>query len=190
MSKRTIFIKNMVCDRCILAIKYVLENQDLTALSVNMGSVEFMHDLSDEQKENFSKAVERLGFELIEDRKGRIIENIKQIIIDLVTGMDALSELKLSSFFSKALHYDYNYLSSLFSAVEGITLEQYLIQQKVEKAKELMIYDELNMSEISDKLGYSSLAHFSGQFKKITGLTPSNFKRQRDTRQRKSLDKL
>src|SRR5690606_8974309 len=125
-------------------------------------------------------SLENLGFERIDDRKGRLIENIKKVVLEVIHG-NKLQKQKYnwSVILSEKLHYDYNYLSGLFSSVEGITLEQYIIRQKTERAKELLFYDELTLTEIADLLGYSSVAHLSGQFKKVTGFTPSQFKKMK-----------
>ena len=136
------------------------------------------------------EGIEPLGFELIDDRKSRIIESIKNLIIALVHQTDEFSKIKISDYLRDNLRYDYNYLSNLFSSVEAVTIEQFWINQRIEKAKELLLYDELNLTEISHRLGYSSLAHLSRQFKKVTGLTPSHFKRLKDANGRRSLDKV
>lgn len=190
MCLRKIFIKNMVCDRCIKVMKDILKSLDLRPLIVRLGTIEFEDCMNNEQKERLRLRVEAQGFEIIEDRKSRLVENIKKLIINFVNEQDGELSIKLSTYLADALHYDYNYLSNLFSSIEGVTVEQYLIKQKIEKAKELLIYDEISLTEIAYRLSYSSLAHMSGQFKRVTGLTPSYFKKLRDTKRRKSLDKL
>ena len=186
-----IFIKNMVCDRCKLVIKSIFQDLHLSPLSVEMGEVDFGEKiLSAAQIREIDKAITPFGFELIDDRKGRLVEKIKKSIIDLIRNRDEESTVKLSDYLQQQMHRDYSSLSHLFSSLEGTTIEQYLINQKIEKIKELIIYDELNLGQIAARLGYSSLAHLSGQFKKVTGLTPSHFKRLRDSRQRLPLDKL
>lgn len=181
----------MVCDRCILAIKSIIQDMDLTPVSIVLGEVDFgAQQLSTQQLLTFQNRIEVLGFELINDKKSRLIENIKKVIIERVNNYEELHRNKLSDYLADKLHHDYNYLSNLFSSVEGITIEQYQIHQKIEKTKELLIYEELSLTEISYRLGYSSLAHLSRQFKKVTGLTPSHFKQLRDARQRQPLDKV
>jgi YesN/AraC family two-component response regulator len=130
-----------------------------------------------------------LGFQVIDDKKSRMIEKIKNVIIDLVHHQDNDAKTNLSDVLSDALHHDYNYLSNLFSDIEGTTIEKYFIAQKVEKIKELLVYDELSLSEIADRMNYSSVAYLSNQFKKVTGLTPSHFKQIREDK-RKPLDKV
>ncbi len=191
LSTMKILIKNMVCDRCNLAIKDVLAELDLTAKSVQLGEVDLGEaKLEDEQLEQFREKIEALGFELINDKKTQLIENIKKAVITLVQAPEPAEKIKLSEYLSNRLFHDYTHLSNLFSTVEGVTIEQYFINQKIEKTRELLVYDELTLTEIADRLGYSSVAHLSRQFKKVTGMTPSQFKQLRDGRQRQSLDKV
>ena len=186
-----ILIKNMVCDRCNLAIKDVLADLELTARSVQLGEVDLGEArLEGEQFEQFRERIEALGFELINDKKTQLIENIKKAVITLVQAPEPAEKVKLSEYLSNRLFHDYTHLSNLFSTVEGVTIEQYYINQKIEKTRELLVYDELTLTEIADRLGYSSVAHLSRQFKKVTGMTPSQFKQLRDGRQRQSLDKV
>jgi AraC-like DNA-binding protein len=145
--------------------------------------------LSDEQKEKVRAAIEPLGFELIDDRKSRIIEKIKNVIIDLVHRKNSHLQTNLSDMLSEELNHDYSYLSNLFSEVEGTTIEKYFIAQKIEKVKELLVYDELSLSEIAYRLNYSSVAYLSNQFKRVTGLTPGHFKQIREIK-RKPLDEV
>ncbi len=189
----TITIKNMVCDRCIQVVKQELEALGLNPKNVSLGEVELMQEhLSQEELNRIDAALNKAGFERIDDRKSRLIETMKKKIIDMIHHSDELQlRVNWSDILAEALHYDYNYLSNLFSSVEGITLEQYIIRQKIEKVKELLFYDELTLSEIANRLGYSSLAHLSGQFKKITGFTPSELKKSRYiSLTRKPLDKI
>ena len=182
----------MVCPRCITAVAQVLEKTGITAAKVSLGEVVLNEDLTEAQQHDLDASLLTLGFERIDDRKARLIESIKAKIISTIFS-DGPIDLKSnwSSVLSEALHYEYNYLSSLFSSVEGTTLEQYIIHQKIERAKELLIYNELTLSEIGQQLGYSSVAHLSNQFKKITGLTPSALKRASAKDQnRKSIDRL
>lgn len=186
-----LYIKNMVCDRCKLAVNQVLDEMALKPLSVQLGEVDLGEtELEDARLNDFRQRIEALGFELINDRKSRLIESIKKHIIALVREHEQLEKVRLSDYLGEQLHHDYTYLSNLFSAVEGVTIEQYFIHQKIERAKELLVYDELSLTEIAYTLGYSSLAHLSRQFKKVTGMTPTQFRRLRDPRQRQPLDKL
>lgn len=185
----TIFIKNMVCDRCIMVVQNELEKLGLDAKNIKLGEVILSKEITSLEKENLSKTLEPLGFEVIDDKKGRIIEKIKNIIIDLVHHQDSDVKTNLSDVLSDKSHHDYNYLSNLFSEVEGTTIEKYFIAQKVEKVKELLVYDELSLSEIANRLNYSSVAYLSNQFKKVTGLTPSHFKQIKEDK-RKPLDKV
>ena len=185
----TIFIKNMVCDRCIMVVQNELEKLGLDAKNIKLGEVILSKEITSLEKENLSKTLEPLGFEVIDDKKGRIIEKIKNIIIDLVHHQDSDVKTNISDVLSDKLHHDYNYLSNMFSEVEGTTIEKYFIAQKVEKVKELLVYDELSLSEIANRLNYSSVAYLSNQFKKVTGLTPSHFKQIKEDK-RKPLDKV
>ncbi|EFK35883.1 transcriptional regulator, AraC family [Chryseobacterium gleum ATCC 35910] len=179
----------MVCDRCIMVVQNELEKLGLDAKNIKLGEVILSKEITSLEKENLSKTLEPLGFEVIDDKKGRIIEKIKNIIIDLVHHQDSDVKTNLSDVLSDKLHHDYNYLSNLFSEVEGTTIEKYFIAQKVEKVKELLVYDELSLSEIANRLNYSSVAYLSNQFKKVTGLTPSHFKQIKEDK-RKPLDKV
>ncbi|HEX9651322.1 MAG TPA: helix-turn-helix domain-containing protein [Cyclobacteriaceae bacterium] len=177
----TLYIKNMVCNRCIMVVKQEIEKQGLHPQKISLGEVTIQEDdISGVTKDNLDAALRNLGFERIDDKKARIIEAIKNKIIQMIHHSDNV-ELKVnwSNLLSEELKYEYNYLSSLFSSVQGITLEQYIIRQKVEKVKEYLFYDEFNLSEIADRLGYSSVSHLSAQFKKITGFTPSEMKKSR-----------
>jgi len=185
-----IYIKNMVCDRCKLVIRSILDDMHIPSVSVDLGEVDLGDAvLDDDQLKAFHQRIEALGFELINDKKSRIIENIKTHLIKLLALQENIEKVKLSEYLSQHLFHDYTYLSNLFSAVEGVTIEQYFINQKIEKVKELLFYDELTLTQIADRLGYSSVGHLSRQFKKVTGQTPSQFKALRDSRQRTPLDK-
>lgn len=185
----TLYIKNMVCNRCIMAVENELVKLGINAAQVSLGEVQLDQSLSSIQLKSFTKAIESLGFELIDDKKSRIIEQIKKAIIQLVHYNNNESKVNISDYLSDLLHLDYNYLSNLFSEVEGTTIEKYYIAQKIEKVKELLVYDELSLSEIADKLNYSSVAYLSNQFKKVTGLSPSHFK-QIKAEKRKPLDEV
>ena len=183
----------MVCDRCKMVVKQEMEKLGLKPEKVALGEVTLSdEDISEDIQKRLDAALLNLGFERIDDRKARLIEHIKNKVIEMIHYADHIDrKFNWSDILSEEMHFEYNYLSNLFSAVEGITLEQYIIRQKIEKVKELLFYDELNLSEIANKLGYSSVAHLSGQFKKVTGLTPTELKKSREIDQnRKSLDKV
>ncbi len=172
-----LFIKNMVCDRCRMVVKSELEKHGLHTTQVTLGEVEIVEQkIPAAELKRLGHALQQLGFELIDDKKSRIIEQIKTTAIKLVHYTDDKPREKQSELIARELNHDYSSLSKLFSEVEGITIEQYIINQKIEKVKEYIVYDELSLSEIADRIGYSSVAHLSAQFKKITGLTPSHFK--------------
>ncbi len=178
----------MVCHRCKLVVQAELQKLQLQPLSVELGEVVINeNELTDEKKEQLKKALESVGFELMDDKRSRTIEKIKSVIIHAIHHTSEPTHQKYSQLITDALHYDYPYLSRLFTEVEGITIEQYIIQQKTEKVKEFLIYDELSLSQIAFNMGYSSTAHLSAQFKKVTGLTPSQFKAVQN-KARKPLD--
>ncbi len=184
-----LYIKNMVCARCKMVVKSGLEKLGLHPLHIGLGEVELAEESLDSSTlKKLLEELEAVGFELIDDRKSRIIEKIKNVIVEMVHHSDELVRLKHSEYISQQLNYEYTYLSKLFSEVEGITIEQYIIAQKIEKVKELLVYDELSLSEIAFRLGYSSVAHLSAQFKKVTGLTPSFYK-NKSIRNRNPIDK-
>ena len=181
----------MVCDRCKMAVADELRKLNITPDKVALGEVDLgAQKLTDKQLAELTNNLEKIGFELIDDKKSRIIDRIKTIIIEQVHYQQHQEPVKLSVYLAEELRYDYNYLSNLFSSIEGITIEHFHIQQKIERVKELLVYDELSLSEIAYQMGYSSVAYLSNQFKKVTGLTPSHFKQLKDTKQRKPLDKL
>lgn len=183
-------IKNMVCDRCVMVVRQQLDETGLTYKNVQLGQVELQNEVSAEQLENLRGKLKDNGFELLDDKKSQIVEKIKTTIVSLIHGHNEDEfNLKLSAHLQDKLQLDYHYLSTLFSSVEGITIEKYAILQRIEKVKELLMYDEKNLSEIAFDLGYSSVQHLSQQFKKVTGLTPSHFKELKENK-RKPLDKL
>jgi AraC family transcriptional regulator len=183
-----IYIKNMVCTRCIMAVSKVLADLDLHPMHIELGMVDLAEqEIPPEKIFKLDNSLLDLGFEKIDDRKSRLIEKIKTTVINHIQQSGEEPALNWSSLISDKLHYEYNYLSNLFSSVEGITLEQYILRQKIEKVKELLTYDELTLSEIAWKLGYNSVAHLSSQFRKITGFSPTNFKNMRNI-SRQSLD--
>lgn len=172
-----LFIKNMVCHRCVIAVKQELERLGLKTVRINLGEVELATAPTKKQIGQFSERLNHLGFEILNDQKQKQIERIKSQLIKKIQSEDVEEHFSISNYLAKTLHKDYSYLSRLFSQVEGTTIEQYFILQKIEKVKEWLVYGEMNLSEISYNLGYSSVAHLSSQFKKITGLTPSYFKK-------------
>ena len=179
----------MVCNRCILVVQNELDKLGIEATNIKLGEITLKKDLTTKAREELENVLDPLGFQVIDDKKSRMIEKIKNVIIDLVHHQDNDAKTNLSDVLSDALHHDYNYLSNLFSDIEGTTIEKYFIAQKVEKIKELLVYDELSLSEIADRMNYSSVAYLSNQFKKVTGLTPSHFKQIREDK-RKPLDKV
>ena len=188
----TVFIKNMVCDRCIFAIENELKSLGITFKTIQLGEINFgSNELSNIQMNDFGNRIEKLGFEILNDKTNLLIEKIK-LSIQLYLEIECLTTKKqnFSDYLSFELNSNYSFLSNLFSSVVGLTIEQYLIQLKIEKVKELLIYDEFSLSEISYKLKYSSVAHVSNQFKKFTGMRPSEYKKLRGPNKRKSLDKL
>lgn len=184
-----LYIKNMVCNRCIMAIKHLLEELHLHYTSVELGTVELEKEPTESQTALLKERLLQLGFELLDDARKKLIERLKTIVIAQVHHEMDEQRYNFSDILSSTLHKDYSYLSRLFSDVEGITIEKYIINQKIEKVKELLVYDELSLSEIAFRLGYSSVAHLSAQFKKVTGLTPSHFKKL-GGQHRKTLDEV
>ena len=179
----------MVCNRCKMVVKDELIKLKLHPLSLELGEVVIDDELNVGQKKSLDSTLRLLGFELIDDKKSRLIEKIKNNIVKLIYYSDKQLKTNFSVFISKELNKDYSYLSNLFTEVEGISIEQYFISQRIEKVKELLMYDELTLSEIAFKLNYSSVSHLSKQFKKVTGLTPSHFKNLKE-KKRKPIDEL
>ena len=185
MNYNTLLVKNMVCQRCTLAVENILLSSAVAFKKVRLGEVILDQKLSDEQKELVTNRLAQIGFELMDDKKAVLIEKIKQIIVERARNEndDKTDQRKLSYHISSSLHHEYTYLSSLFSAVEGRTIEKYFIEQRIEKVKELLVYDELSLSQIAYMFDYSSTAYLSNQFKKVTGFNPTDFKlRYRDSR--------
>lgn len=172
----------MVSNRCKLAVRDELKKLGLHFIVVDLGEVEIMEDLSDENHELLKNGLLELGLELMDDKKAILIERIKNIIVELVHHSEEVVKVNFSDYLSEKLHHNYTYLASLFSEVQGTTIEQFVILHKIERIKELMIYDELNITEIAWKMNYSSVAHLSTQFKKVTGLSPTHFKQLKDKR--------
>jgi len=191
MLSTTVLVKNMVCHRCILAVEDILQNEAIPFHKVIFGEIHLCNELSQDQKERLIKRLESIGFALIDNRNAALIENIKQLVIKRARneGSDQEKKIKLSNYISGKVNHEYTYLSGLFSSVEGRTIENYFIEQRIEKAKELLVYGQLTLSQIAFDLEYSSVAHLSNQFKKITGLTPTYFK-EIGVAKRKSLDKI
>ncbi|MDN3706110.1 AraC family transcriptional regulator [Myroides ceti] len=173
---KTLRIKNMVCPRCIMVVEKTLEDMGFEINDVELGLVEFHEPITLEDKAAIEKKMIPLGFEILEDKKSMLVERIKNAIIELVSKDVNDLKITLSEYLSSKLQMEYKALSKLFSTQESQTIEQYYILQKIEKVKELLVYDELNLSEIAYKMNYSSVAHLSNQFKKVTGLSPSHFK--------------
>lgn len=184
----------MVCDRCCLAVSNVLKNIGLHYISIDLGEIDFSDNygdhLSNDKQKLLSDELEALGFSILSDKNSKLISDIKTSCLNYIEHIENNDNKTLSEHLSNAIRLEYNYLSHLFSVVEGITIEQYFIRLRVEKIKELLIYGELSLTEIAYQLGYSSVAHLSGQFKKITGLTPSYFRTLKDKKLRKPLDNL
>ena len=172
----------MVCTRCQMAVKSELEKLGLHHTRVELGETEIMEELSAEQRDILSTSLKKIGLELLDDKKNIMVEKIKTIIIELVHYNEDQIKTNLSDYLSEKLNHNYTYLSNLFSEIKGTTIEKYYLSNKIERVKELLVYDELNLTEIAWKLHYSSVAHLSNQFKKMTGLTPSQFKNLKNNR--------
>lgn len=185
----TLYIKNMVCDRCKMVVTRELEKQNINFKKVELGEITVVDKVEANRLKQFKENIEQLGFELIDDKKSKLIEKVKTEIINLIHKPTSKLKTNFSAHLSEKIGKDYSSISSLFSEVEGTTIEQYFIHQKIERVKELLVYDELSLSQIADQLKYSSVQHLSKQFKQVTGLTPSHFKNLRD-KTRKSLDKV
>ena len=179
MKKNIIHIKNMVCPRCIDTVEHIFADLELDISSIALGEVITQNEISKDQKETLNKKLYERGFELLEDNKSKLIGKIKTLIINYIHYPEESIHINFSTYLSDQLHQEYSYLSRLFSYVEGITIEKFMVSQKIEKVKELFFYDELTLSEIAFKMDYSSVAYLSSQFKKETGLTPTQFKKQR-----------
>lgn len=177
-----LYIKYMVSLRCKILVKQELEKLGLNHTAVELGMVELQNALTDEKLVLLKANLLKSGLELLDDRKSILVDRIKNVIIEMIHHSDELPKANYSDYVSEKLGYDYTYLANTFSEVKGITIQQFIIIHKIEKVKELILYDELNLSEISFKLHYSSAAHMSNQFKKITGLTPSFYRRLKEKR--------
>lgn len=175
-----LYIKNMVCNRCKMVVKSELEKIGIFPVSVELGEVELVENFKENQKQELEIKLQSLGFELLEDKTTILIERIKCLIVDLVHHQENELKTNLSHYLSQQLVQDYSTLSNLFSEIQGMTIEHYFIAQKIEKVKELLMYKELTLSEIAIKLNYTDVAHLSNQFKKITGVTPTHFKKLKE----------
>ena len=175
-----LYIKFMLSTRCKIVVKDILKGLDLHFVIVDLGEVEIMEDLETEQLDALKMALLEAGLELMDNKKAILIERIKNTIIEMVHHSTEGLKINFSNFLSEKLNHDYTYMANLFSEVQGTTIEQYIIAHKVEKIKELILYGELNITEIAWKMNYSSVAHLSNQFKKVTGLSPSQFKQLKD----------
>jgi AraC-like DNA-binding protein len=184
-----LFIKNMVCNRCILVVKKELEQLGFELQDVKLGEVQFLKPLAPTEKLLISSHLQQFGFELLDDKNGQMIEKIKALLIDLIQNKNNDINIKLSEYLIHNLHTDYSKISNLFSEIEGINIEKYFINLRIEKVKELIFYDELSLSEIANELHFSSVAHLSNQFKKVTGFSPSYFKNLKNNK-RIQLDQL
>ena len=174
----------MVCIRCKMVVKSELEKLGLHYTSVELGEAEILENISKEQEDQLNNNLKMAGLELMDDKKSILVEKIKMIIVELVHYTDDQIKINLSDHLSQKLNYNYTYLANLFAEIKGTTIEKFYLTHKIEKVKELLVYNELNLTEIAYKLHYSSVAHLSNQFKKMTGLTPSHFKNLKQKRRR------
>ena len=172
-----------------MILKAELDSLDINHTVLELGQVEISNELSQLQHDTLKLRLLKYGLELMDDKRSMLIEKIKNVIVEMIHYADELPKTNNSDYISKKIDYDYTYLANLFSEVQGITIEHYIIAHKIEKVKELLVYDELNLTEIADKMHYSSVAHLSSQFKKVTGLTPSHFKKLKEKR-RNTLESL
>ncbi|WP_242095125.1 helix-turn-helix domain-containing protein [Aestuariivivens sediminicola] len=172
-----LYIKYMVSLRCKLFVKHELERLGLNYKNIELGMIELKEDISESQKQEFKLNLAKSGLKLMDDKKRILIDKIKNVIIEMIHYSDETPKVNYSDFIAEKLNYDYTYLSNLFSEVKGITIQHFIIKHKIERAKELILYNELNLTEIAYKLNYSSVSHLSNQFKKVTGHTPSYYKK-------------
>jgi AraC-like DNA-binding protein len=187
---KKLFIKNMVCNRCIMAVEEELKKLDLKPVSVVLGEAVIASDPDPVTYEVLKKNLQAIGFELIDDKKSRLVEQIKTEVIKYIHYDKELEgPVNFSEHLARVLQYEYSYLSNLFSSVVGTTIEKYIILQRIEKVKEILVYDELTLSEIAWKTGYSSVQHLSNQFKKVIGMSPSAYKKMQ-VHNRKTLDEI
>jgi AraC family transcriptional regulator len=184
-----IFIKNMVCPRCISTVEALLSRLEIPYEKVVLGEVKLQKELNVQKRSDLEMELQKIGFALIDTRMSVLVEKIKKAAMKYITLTDQGKRMNLSKYIASEVNYEYTYISSLFSSVEGITIEQFYILQRIEKVKELLVYDQLSLGEIADLLAYSSIHHLSSQFKKVTGLTPSHFKKI-GLLKRRSIDSL
>lgn len=180
MEEKYIHIKNMVCRRCILTVTDIFKENGITPVDVELGKVTLPQPISAEKKEVIRHRLEEFGFEVIDDKRKRIIEQIRIGVIEFVRHPEYLDKMNLSDYLQDTCHREYSALSKLFTEMKGVSIERYYLAQKIEWVKELLVYDELTISEIAHKLHYSSVAHLSAQFKSLTGLSPSQFKQMKE----------
>jgi len=178
-----LYIKYMVSLRCKMFVREELQKLGLKIMSIDLGVVEVRGEVTDEQLEELRTNLKKGGLELLDDKKNILVEKIKSLILEMIHYSDDLPKVNDSDYISENLGYNYNYLSNIFSEVKGMTIQQYIILHKIEKAKEYLLYDELTLTEIAYKLHYSSVCHLSNQFKKVTGLTPTHFKKIKENRE-------
>lgn len=186
-----LYIKNMVCQRCIMAVRAEAEKLGITPIDIQLGEMTIHQpSVKPDTLDTLKNSLHKLGFEIIDDKRSRLVERVKTIVIERIHHTaDGEARNNWSDLIASGLHYEYNYISNLFSSVEGITIEQFIIRQKIEKVKELLFYDELTLSEIAYRMGYSSGAYLTNQFKKVTGMTPGLF-RKLHNKKRNALDQL
>ncbi|MBW8242857.1 helix-turn-helix transcriptional regulator [Muricauda oceani] len=177
-----IYIKHMVSLRCKMVVEQELRKLGLRYVNVDLGSIEILGNITDFQRDQLRKNLKACGLELLEDKRRIMVEKIKALIIEMVHYSDELPKVNNSDYISEKLGYDYTYLANTFSEVKGITIQQYIILNKIERVKQLLLYDELNLTEISYKLSYSSVSHLSNQFKNVTGFAPSYYKKRKKKR--------
>ncbi|WP_449387318.1 helix-turn-helix domain-containing protein [Chryseobacterium lineare] len=184
-----VFIKNMVCGRCIAAVSNIFNEINVEVKNISLGEIETAYDISEEKLEILEDLLEKTGFERIKDSAHQLIEKMKNLIIQKISETDIDENFLLSDFLSNRLHKDYSTLSKTFSQNENLTVEQFFILQKIEKVKELLLYNEFTLTEIAGKLGYKSVQHLSSQFRNVTGFTPTEFKKLK-VHNRKPLDQI
>ncbi|EDY83038.1 transcriptional regulator, AraC family protein [Verrucomicrobiia bacterium DG1235] len=185
----SIAIKHMVCPRCVTSVESIAARLGLQVESVSLGEVKLGQPLAEAELRSFAEALESRGFEILVSKDRRLINRIKSLILERIHYADISSPLKLSAYLAESLNHDYSYLSKVFSSVEAVTVERYSMLQRIERGKELLSYGELNITEIAELLDFSSAAHFSAQFKRETGMSPSQFKKS-DRPARRSLDSI
>jgi AraC-like DNA-binding protein len=177
-----IYVKNMACESCKVVVKTALEDLGIDSIKVELGEIVTREDVSDDEKKKLNHELKKVGLELLEKKQGVLIEKIRKVMVDYVYKSDDKPNIKFSVLLSEELNYSYTYLANFFSEIEATTIEQFIISMKIERAKELILFGDDTLSEIADKLHYSSVAHLSNQFKKVTGLTPTHFKNLKENR--------